>query len=154
MHAWKEAIMVADELSSLEPAERLKTTENARLMKKDAKAFIKKIEADRKNDSVTNSPTKSKLILSSPKKTPEKERDLSKDPKKSSHYRRQDEMHYKMSKMAGRHADGIKIKSRHEPESPTKVQTALPVFNTNASFSKSFKIKKDKKIETLSKEED
>ena len=56
-------------------------------------------------------------------------------------------MEYKMHRIAGRSTEGKKSKTNPEKDSSKPSPTALPVFNTNASFTKSFKIKKAKKPE-------
>jgi len=137
---WKEWIVIANEMQSLEATERIRKMESARLSEKSGQTFIQKVEKEDQMKSVPPlfSETKiRKLPPSSPKKTPEKDH-------KSNHYRRQDELEYKMHRDANRSKEKPRKGDHKEP-----ITSMLPVFNTNATFNKSFKIKKDKKAEPV-----
>lgn len=135
---WKEWIVIANEMQSLEASERIRRMESARLSEKSGQSFIQVEKEDQnKSGPPLFSETKiKKLPPSSPKKTAERDH-------KSNHYRRQDELEYKMHRDANRSKEKPKKGDQKEPVPPM-----LPVFNTNATFNKSFKIKKDKKPET------
>lgn len=152
MQGWRDALVVADDLAGCEKSERVKKMETARLADKSGKSFIKKIDLENKNfGSDLNSPVKPKH-LPSPRKPAEPE---GKDQRKSAQYRRQEEMDYKMHKMTEARSSEKPKKSKpsSESESPQiKLTPAPPIFKSNASFSKSFKIKKDKKPEEEDKE--
>ena len=145
MQAWKDSLVIADEIHRLDRTERVRRLETMRMFKKD-RAFM---NADHKKASLEAqlSPTKSKSSAVPPKKTNDHGTE-EKSAKKNINYSRESEMAYKMHRGVARIPEGKKVKNATDQDA-SKSPLANPiVFNTNATFSKSFKIKKSKEPES------
>ena len=143
--AWREAVILAQELEGMTNRDRVNKCDLARAYERGGDKAIQKkmeIEKQRRNSESDRSPDKFKSP-SSPKKTIDSE-----DKKKSMQYRRKDELQYKMS----RSSEYDKRKRKSEDEK--KVEEVKPIipFNvfdasTTPTFNRSFKIKQVKPLE-------
>jgi len=151
--AWREAVLLAQQLEQLTAQERISRCDMARLRERGGKALLKKIEFDSKRRSSESddsgrgrrssessdmkSPERFKSPTS-PRKGVEKEGE---ERKKSAQYRRREEMQYKMTKGMGQEKKKRKLSEEEKKPESTKtiplniLEVATPTFN------RSFKIK-------------
>merc|ERR1719233_1172306 len=152
-NAWRDAVLLAQQLEQLTAQERISRCDMARLRERGGKALQKKMEFDSKRRSSEsddsskgrrsseNSDLKSPERFkspTSPRKVVEKEMD-GEERKKSAQYRRREEMDYKMHKGMG-HVK--KRKSTDEEKKELPRPTPLNVLDVvSPTFNRSFKIK-------------
>jgi len=153
-NAWRDAVLLAQQLEQLTAQERISRCDMARLRERGGKALQKKMEFDSKRRSSEsddsskgrrsseNSDLKSPERFkspTSPRKVVEKEKD-GEERKKSAQYRRREEMDYKMHKGMGH------VKKRKSTDEEKKSElpkpTPLNVLDVvSPTFNRSFKIK-------------
>ena len=164
-NSWKEAVLAAQHLEAVDPRERLKRCDLARLEDRGGKALIKKYENDqRQEDHQQRSrpgDSEAAVPLRSPSTSPAVSPKKNSSPgamephKKSSgggsgHYNRRDEMEYKMHRLSeGGQARKRKISHSEDKGAAVRPKPVIPpvMFETpraTPTFSRSFKIKKDK----------
>jgi len=143
--AWREAVIIAQKMENISSRDRLTNCSLARAMDRGGeKAAHKKFEMERqqKNHEAEKALERFKSPTSSPRKSFESD-----DKKKSSQYRRQDELAYKMSKISESERERKKRKSGEKK--PEEVKPILfNVFDSaTPTFNRSFKIKQVKPVE-------
>ena len=137
--AWREAVMVAQNLENTCHRDRVSRCELARAMERGGnKAVVhKKLELELQKKNSDRSPEKFKSPPASPRKSSDSE-----DKKRSSaNYNRRDELQYKMNKMS--ESDKKKRRSDEIKSEDTKQIIPFNVFDssTTPTFNRSFKIK-------------
>jgi len=157
-NAWREAVLLAQQLEQLTPQERISRCDMARLRERGGKALQKKMEFDSKRRSSESddssrgrrssessdmkSPERFKSPTS-PRKPVDKEKD-GEERRKSAQYRRREEMDYKMHKGMGQ----VKKRKSTDEERKTEIPkpTPLNVLDVvSPTFNRSFKIKSKSK---------
>lgn len=162
--AWREAVLLAQQLEQLTSQERISRCDMARLRERGGKALQKKMEFESKRrSSESDDSTKGRRSSessdmksperfkspTSPRKPMEKEGE---ERKKSAQYRRREEMEYKMHKGSGQ--EKRKRKSSDD-EKKTESPKSLPLNVLDVAtptFNRSFKMKgkaKDAKIDVI-----
>ena len=144
--AWREAVIIAQRMENITGRERLSKCELARAMERGGeKAVQKKFEMERQQKSfdADKSQERFKSPTSSPRKSVESD-----DKKKSSQYRRQDELAYKMNKINESERERKKRKSGDKKTEEVKPIIPFNVFDSaTPTFNRSFKIKQVKPVE-------
>lgn len=163
--SWREAVLVAQQLEPMVPAERVRKCDWARLREIGGPALQKKLEYDnkkreaeeedrgRKDEGDSSASPEKFKSPSSPRKGGEET--VRKE--KSDQVRRKEEMDYKMFRMSSmqkKSDDKKEEKKRKRSEgsesgSPTKTPVTEP-SPTVTTFNRSFKVKKEVKIKTES----
>ena len=153
--AWREAVLLAQQLEQLTAQERISRCDMARLRERGGKALQKKMEFESKRRSSESddsgkgrrssessdmkSPERFKSPTS-PRKPVDKEKE-GEERKKSAQYRRREEMEYKMTKGMGQEKKKRKMSDDEKKPEGSKslplniLEVATPTFN------RSFKIK-------------
>ena len=159
-NSWKEAVVSAQRLESMDTRERLRFCDLARLEDRGGKALIKKYESDHRQEerrrsnshhlpadpdaAATRSPSVSPAVSPKKNSSPGSAELHTKKMGNSGHYNRRDEMEYKMHRLSG----GSQARKRKVSESKEAASKPKPVpFETPRAaptFNRSFKIKKDK----------
>lgn len=156
--AWRDAVLLAQELEPLSAKERISRCDLARLKERGGKALQKKMELESKrrssesDDSVKGSRVSENSDMKSPERfksptSPRKHLEKEgEERKKSAQYRRNEEMDYKMHKGV---VDRKKRKSTEEEKKPEPVKhLPLNVLDVaTPTFNRSFKIKSKNQVE-------
>ena len=149
--AWRDAVLIAQKLESLDSRERINECELARAMERGGeKAAQKKLELERQQRSQDTDKQQERF-----KSPTSSVRRISESDDKKKSYRMKDELAYKMSKMSESERERKKRKSGGEK----KPEVAKPIpFNlfdsTTPTFNRSFKIKQVKPVDSEDKPEE
>ena len=142
--AWREAVIIAQKMENISSRERINKCDLARAMERGGeKAVQKKFDLERQQKSFDSdkSPERFKSPVTSPRKSMECE-----DKKKSSQYRRQDELAYKMSKINESERERKKRKSGDKKSEEAKPIPFNVFDSATPTFNRSFKIKQVKPV--------
>ena len=145
--AWRDAVLIAQKLESLDSRERIKECELARALERGGeKAAQKKLELERQQRSQETG-DKQQERFKSPTSSSVRRSSESDDKKKS--YRMKDELAYKMSKMSETERERKKRKSGGEKKPEVVKPIPFNLFDsTTPTFNRSFKIKQVKPVDS------